>query len=681
MKYTKLFITLSIIILFQTAYAQIIDLQKLTDSHTRVVWIRDFKDKQKLIGFDSKNNAEHIIFDKFDTYKKPLFTPDGKRIVFSSETDKYIYVVDWNGDNLRKVIKGNIAEVWQDPDNNTVWLYYQTEDNPKSPLYRTKLDEKSKSELIWNSTKLQIDNFQLSRDGKFASGLFPWPKGGIANLETKNWKLLGNGCWTSLAPDNSKLFWIFDGSHRNVFITCINGRRWLVPIGNAEGINGFEVYHPRWSNSPEIIAISGPYVGRGGKPGGNRIHESYKAVEIYVGKFSKDYRTIEAWSKITDNEVKDYFPDVWVKDGEKVDIPSEIANGKGIIKNIKTLDIKTINTSNKWPPTNKGLVFIWDNAKAENKVKDYDEKIYSAQLKLRGKAIYGCYNDLDLVDGWAEIEGANDNLLHSCKNTNQLTLEAYITSSKDKQTGPARIISFSTNSTSRDFTLGQEDNKLVLRLRTPSSGINGSNPEIELCTITPNRAIHIIISYAEGQTNCFVNGKSIPIAENYIGNFSNWEKQKLIFGDEWNGNRNWSGKLEGVAIYNRFFSDKEAAIHYELWQKKVSDRKQIETIVVNATLEQISQTPSPASIAPYRRCLAEYIYKINSIEKGTLKSKRIIVAHWVILDGKKIEVPSKIGQTKRLVIQAFNAHKELEGERLVSDLDEFDLERFVDMNR
>lgn len=673
-----------------SSIAQNTDLQKVTGKQSRVVWVRDFsgKDrhsnandyKSKIVGYDSKEGKEHIILDQLDGYTKPLFTPDGDRVVFTNTHDKQIYVVGWDGKNLRKIVEGNIADVWQDPKNKKLWVYYQTGFDQKTPLYRVPIDGGGKPELIWNTTQLHVDNFQLSRDGNYASGLFPWPNGGVANLETKEWQLLGNGCWTSLSPDNSRMFWVFDGAHRNVFLTTQTGQKWIVPIGDAEGINGFEVYHPRWSNSPEIIAVTGPYVGEGGEPGGNRIREGYTTVEVYVGRFSADYKSIEAWSKITENEVGDYFPDVWVKDGEKVDVPTDVAKDETVVA-VKTLDSKAINRFKEWPGTDDGLVFIWENSTSANQVKTLDNKKYSTQLELSGKAIYGLDNCLDLAQGAAKVEGADENLLQACKKTNQLTIEAYITSDNLKQTGPARIISFSENASSRNFTLGQANNNLVLRLRTPFSGENGSSPEIILGEIKQDVAVHVIVSYADEHLSCYLNGKAMPLNEKYQGDFSNWKPQHLIFGDEWGGERNWDGKLEGVAIFNRFFSAKEAAKHYELWQKKIEDRITPETIVVDATLEKMSGTPEPASIAPYQRCLAEYVYKVNKINKGTIKEDRIIVTHWVILDSKKVPVAVKIGEKLTLTLQRFDDHKELQGERLVSDFDEFDLERFVDMKR
>ena len=662
-------------------------LQKLTGSHTRVVWVRDFSGKNrhhnsreyksKLVGFDSIKNHEYIILDKLDGYHKPLITPDGKQVVFSNHRDNNIYVVNWDGSKLKKIIKGNLADVCYIPADKTVWIYYQTGNNKKYPLYRLPLTGKGKPELIWNKTPINVDNFQISRNGKYASGLFPWPKGGVAELPNKKWEILGSGCWTSLAPDNSKLFWIFDGPHRNVYVTTANHKKWKVTIGNAPEIDGFEVYHPRWSNSPRVMTITGPYVGKGGHPGGNRIRSGYRHVEVYVGHFSEDYLTIDDWVKITKNKVGDYFPDAWVEGGEKINIPADIAQGKMKALKVKTLASAEVNKFTQWPGTDKGLIFLWKHSQAQNQLTMFNGKSYSTQMRLRGNAIYGLNYQVELTGGAALIEGADKNILQSCKKTNQLTIEAAITTAKAKQSGPARVISFSSNAGSRNFTLGQNGQYLVLRLRTSQTNANGTNPQITLGKIKLGQPTHVIVSFASGHLTCYINGKKSPVSNCYYGDFSNWKPQHLLFGDEWDGHRDWAGSLSDVAIYNRYFSQLEAIKHYQLWRNKFPKQKQVDTITVTAVLEQKTATPNPRDIAPYRRCLAEYRYKVISVDHGTLAAKQLVVNHWVILDGKKITVPITPGITVQFKLQKFSEHHELESERLVSNIDEIDLKRFV----
>jgi hypothetical protein len=143
-----------------------------------------------------------------------------------------------------------------------------------------------------------------------AGGLFPWPEGGVAQLPNQSWTRLGYGCWAALAPDNSYLYWLLDDSHRNLYMTDRsggNGR--TININNAPGIDGWEVYHPRWSNHPRIMVMTGPYkVGSGT----NRIAGGGPEVEIYIGRFNDNFTAIESWRRVTNNNLGDFYPDVWI---------------------------------------------------------------------------------------------------------------------------------------------------------------------------------------------------------------------------------------------------------------------------------------------------------------------------------------------------------------------------------
>ena len=682
------------------SFAQTDSLEWVTGEQTRVVWISQVNGEKKpyefaIIGYDSRVAKSLPIVEKVGDYTKPLITPDGKQVLFTNRADGFIYAVNWDGTGLRRVIGGNLADVCQFGRDKRIWVYFQanpkdfqnppkgarsSDDHKGNPVFRIALDQVMEPELVWDKTEIHIDNFQLSADGKFASGLFPWPKGGVASLPNGSYSVLGNGCWTSLAPDNSRMFWIFDGPHRNVYITAASGQKWMVCIGDAPGINGFEVYHPRWSNSPRIITTTGPYVGKGGQPGGNRIEWGGSRVEIYVGRFSPDYKTIDRWITVSRNSVADFFPDVWVKMGEKVSVPRNFGAAEEVL-NVPVLSKRAVKRLKTWPGSHEGLLFLWENSMQSNEVQRPDGTSYSPQLSLAGKAIYGPGNSLDLSSGAAFVKDAGAYISEACSKSHQMTLEAYITPKDLKQTGPARIITLSGNTSERNFTVGQEKERLVLRLRTPLSGDNGSIPEITLAQLEAGKSVHLLVSYAPGRLVCYIDGRAVVPNGSCQGDFSNWKLFTLMFGDEVGGGRNWDGRLEGIAIYNRYMGSEEAQKHFALFSDKVAGRRVPETFVVNAVIEKISTAPTPESIAPYRRCLAEYIYRIEGVEKGTISDKRIVVARWVILDGKRVIPAGKVGERQRLTLEKFDDHKELEGERVATEIDEFSLTRFVDMAR
>jgi hypothetical protein len=96
-----------------------------------------------------------------------------------------------------------------------------------------------------------------------------------------------------------------------------NEKKWQININSASGISGHEVYHPRWSNHPQVMVMTGPY--KAGF-GANRIAGGGHDVEIYVGRFNVGLTKIESWRQITRNDRADFFPDAWVepaKDGKQ----------------------------------------------------------------------------------------------------------------------------------------------------------------------------------------------------------------------------------------------------------------------------------------------------------------------------------------------------------------------------
>jgi hypothetical protein len=301
----------------------------LSGAHTRVVWVQDMGDGQdvdtlgsnlRLMGLDTDDGKGERVILGMGNYAKPQITPRGDRVVYTDRIRKKVYVVNWDGSGLRELFGGFGLALWRDPQDRREWIYYGFEEMQKGgwtcpAVYRTLLDRPGAGEMVWDKTPVNVDSFQLSTDGRMAGGNFPWPEGGVAELPNKAIKIFTKGCWTALATVKGKpLYWIFDGSHRNLTIFDLqNDKKWQVNINGAPGIGGYEVYHPRWSNDPRIMAMTGPYkVGWGG----NRIGGGGREVEIHVGRFNADYTAIESWWQATKNDRADFFPDVWVAPAE-----------------------------------------------------------------------------------------------------------------------------------------------------------------------------------------------------------------------------------------------------------------------------------------------------------------------------------------------------------------------------
>ncbi|MBI1874145.1 MAG: hypothetical protein HYS05_09695 [Acidobacteria bacterium] len=298
----------------------------LTGARTRVVWVQGdgtdpFAQGEALVlkGLDTDDKkGERTILGRAQNYAKPLLTPRGDRVVFSSRRELHISIVNWDGSNLRRLAPGYALAVWADPADDAEWIYagrdFDKDRNTFGRVVRFRIDRPDQSELVWNKTPVSEDTFHVSADGRQAGGLFPWPEAGVAELPNRGWKKLGEGCWTALASPDKTLLWYFDGGHRNLtFVEIETGNRWRVPINKVAGFNGNEVYHPRWTRDPRFLTITGPYIHEG--QFGNKVRGGGRQVEVYLGRFSADYSMVAAWARVTANEAGDAYPDVWVDSG------------------------------------------------------------------------------------------------------------------------------------------------------------------------------------------------------------------------------------------------------------------------------------------------------------------------------------------------------------------------------
>jgi hypothetical protein len=111
----------------------------------------------------------------------------------------------------------------------------------------------------------------------------------------------------------------------------------------------------------------------------------------------------------------------------------------------------------------------------------------------------------------------------------------------------------------RNFTLGQNNNQYVLRLRTSSNGLNGTDTVLAGGTVAENALTHLVCTHdSEGTAKLYLNGQ-LQASTVIEGNYSNWdESYRLALGDELtDGRRSWLGRYHLIAIYNRALSERE----------------------------------------------------------------------------------------------------------------------------
>ena len=679
------------------------DIANFTGSRTRIVWSQDLgngRDAQaehsnlRLMGLDTaEGGEERPVVDKASNYFKPLITPKGDRVIFSNFVDHKVFVVNWDGNGLREITTGIAEATWKNPADGIEWVYVRNGlDKHRQPTTGTNVDrfqisQPSIKEKVWHNETYPLEDFQLSADGQKAAGLFPWPMGGLADFPSGGMTELGHGCWPSMSPDNSYRCWIFEGSHRAVRMYQPGAKSgWRVVLNNYPGLHKSEVYHPRWSNDPGFICVTGPF--------GKQISLGGTGVEIYLGKLSPEFRSVEKWLKVTHNNRGDFYPDVWMESASRREVVKPVlaakpepekARGTSFLENLFGLGGKKNETESdaaapsgknqKWPGIDGGWVFIWENGASQGQIQDpQTHQKMAAITQPRGLAVYGRNREMDLSRGSFVAKDADAALLAALQAGNCLSIEAVIIPEKLHTRRPASIITFSSTPKSRNFSLEQDDSQLTFRIRTSLTGPNASKPVFKLCQLKAGRPQHVVVTYKPGQIVCYLDGKQVFEERCSEGDFSNWTEQHLVFGDEWReGLADWSGTLEGVAIYNRVLNAEEAGEHSRLFRKKLEERKPVEQTVVQARLISSTVPPSPESIAPYRRALLVADYEVEKVITGSLTEKKIQVADWGVLDAKIMPQDLKIGSSYELTLEKFSDQPQLEGERLVSDSDNFDL--------
>ncbi len=149
-------------------------------------------------------------------------------------------------------------------------------------------------------------------------------------------------------------------------------------------------------------------------------------------------------------------------------------------------------------------------------------------------------------------DGPARKILDAVKQTNELSIEAWLKPLEASQAGPARIVSLSVDPSNRNFTLGQDKGHFDVRLRTTSTDNNGQPSTSAADFSVSTKLTHFVFTRAEdGAAKIFVDGKPVVSAV-VAGAFNNWSDDfRLCVANELTGDRPWLGDLHLVAIYAR----------------------------------------------------------------------------------------------------------------------------------
>jgi hypothetical protein len=189
---------------------------------------------------------------------------------------------------------------------------------------------------------------------------------------------------------------------------------------------------------------------------------------------------------------------------------------------------------------------------------------------------------------------------------------------------------------------------------------------------------HLIVSYRPDMALAFLNGEQVFSSGQFQGNLA-WGPAELLFGDAVGGGHDWAGRLEGIAIHSRFIPREEAQKRHALYSARLRDRKSPEEIVIEAKLLETVPPRSLAAMGSYRRGLVEHSYEVLDVLKGNLEGKKIIAAHWAVMDRKKVGKARTIGSTYRLRLEPWTQHPQLDSELIETLEADAELPVFLDI--
>lgn len=645
----------------------------LTGARTRVTWLQDTGDgtdylargtQLQLMGFDSEDGrGERVILPAGRNMAKPMFTLDGQRIFFSDRHAGTMHVVDWEGDSVVDLGEGFALHTWRDPDSQIEFLYYAkdwVDDGKILPthryIYRRPLPPvprnwsgfklwvrgHTRSRRVWRQTHISEDSYQLSADGRFASAPFPWPEVGVHDIEARRWRRHGRGCWVAMSPDNSYLFWILDGPHRNLIMERINQpeqERWPVNISSLPGTGQYEVYHPRWSNHPRILAITGPYkVGEGSYrlPGGGTD------VEVWLGRFTEDHRSIEHWVQVTNNDRANFYPDVWVEPNPYAVMSIPVTHTTAVARVIE----------DAWPSNPDALIYLWEHAAAQNEIvlpSSGDRHIFRPEA--RGWARFGEHQTM-----WADRGHFTDRL------AKPLPAEFSIEGVVYDVSGAADIVQLGD-----ELQLKVDDGEWLFRVGAKTMSL-GRSPAAE--------EIHFVARIGPSEIALFLQGQ-------LVGNqsLSPVSLPENITAIRW-GNLQESPasaaiRLSHLAVHQGLLPDYTIQAHEQHLRAERAARVSARVERVQARVVEASSIPTPDDIAPYRRAL---VFNEYEIVEGDRAGERLLAAHWAILDNQVLSTAKRPpGSEHELKLVLFDDRAELEGERVAMDHEDFLLEWYYDL--
>ena len=129
-------------------------------------------------------------------------------------------------------------------------------------------------------------------------------------------------------------------------------------------------------------------------------------------------------------------------------------------------------------------------------------------------------------------------------------IEALITPYNVRQTGPARILSYSAGPRHWNLLLGQSGPDLILRFRTKPAEARSGMVQLSVTDVlAENRAVHVRVTHDAAGTVFVIDGDETLRVDGPRMDVASWSPgYPLFIGNEASGDRPWLGSVARIAI-------------------------------------------------------------------------------------------------------------------------------------
>lgn len=223
----------------------------------------------------------------------------------------------------------------------------------------------------------------------------------------------------------------------------------------------------------------------------------------------------------------------------------------------------------------QNVIALWDFKEGTGTVAfDRSGVTPSIDLSLQGQITWLSSWGIQIDNGIARAMSGSrklyDRIAAASTGTGQYSVEAWIVNASTALEGPARIITYSQGTGSRNFALGQVLYTYNYRNRSLSPQIDGNgNPALQTYDADQDlqdRLQHVVITFDPFRgRRIYVDGKwTEDVDEEMPGRLWNWDPNHVFaLGNETSNDRQWQGQVRFVAIYDRALTDAQIRQNFD----------------------------------------------------------------------------------------------------------------------